>query len=202
MAQNVRKYLDPSRGYNRSLNERYSYIMKRLELYEAGIDDVQDLQWNIKDGMVGAINFTKDAMNLAMHNRDDIHPIKVRPIIEEIYNKGCFKILEDDGSIRCQGLLISSFLDQSFKRQINLEHVIPYSCYSRELIRLYEADELSIVRFAHIMSNVRICVVTREENSILDRTYKSDMPAGWRWDYSRLEPFARYTNNNIELWKA
>lgn len=200
MANNVEKYKVPDRSYNNRLVDRFNYILKRLELYKEGIDDDNDLEWNIKDGVVGEINFSEEAMKMVINNRNKIHPIRTRPIVLEIFEKGCFKIIKDDGTLRCAGLEIADFFAQSrFPKKINLEHAIPYSFYSKELVRLYELGKFDVEQFRHFMSSIHLCVILNDENVLLDKTYKSEMPQGWKWGD---DPFARYDKNNIKIWKG
>ncbi len=198
MANNVDKYKNPTRWYNSNVEERYKYVRKRLELYFDGLDDDDDFEWNIKDAVVGAVYFSKQAMNLVIQNRAEIKPQRTRPIIKEIYDNGSYKILCESGRLQCEGLGIDDFFKQSkFPQKINIEHVIPYKYYGKKLIELFQTNSLNLELFKHFMSCIYICIVTKEENSRFGGKLRSDMPQGWQWGD---DPFARYKECGIKVW--
>lgn len=220
MANNIKKYYkDPNLVFNRGLGERCKYVVKRIELYKAGYDFDDDLEWNIKDAVVGEVDFSEEAMNLMLKHRSSIYPLKVRTqVFRVIYEEGCFKIIKDDGGLNCGGLSIYELCgkwnskwkkwNEEHKNDnekhvplLRFEHVIPYKFYKEHLIKVYEAggNTIDCGLFKDIMSKIHVCVVLEGESRELDRKFKSDMPKDWQWGDN---PFARYDECDIKVWKG
>lgn len=200
MPNNVDKYKDSNRWYNRTLEERHQYVVKCFELKKEDFFDDDDLQYVLKDAMVGGVYFSECAMKMVMNEKDKIHPLRVRPLINKIYKEGCFKILREDGSLCCEGLLVDDFFRQSsFSEKLRFEHVIPYKVFSDELERLYNENKLDRDAFRMFMLSISICIVLKSEDLKLDASYRSCMPTGWKWEDS---PFARYERIGIKIWKG
>lgn len=195
--ENVWKYFKPDqetgqeRSYNRNVEARFNYVIKRIELYKSGIDDDKDLEWNIKDALVGEIFFSKEAMKLMPLNfKND----ETWGIIDEIQEHGSYRILGEDGSLCCVGLSI-----YDHRKGLVFEHVIPFSIYCKKLLELYDNSELDVKRFKWLMSQIHVCIVTKEENKRLNKKNLSCMPKNWQWGDN---PFARYNACGIEVWKG
>ncbi|MBR1550395.1 MAG: hypothetical protein IJ634_07130 [Bacteroidales bacterium] len=169
-----------------------------MDLRKEDYIDADDLEYILKDAVVGGVYFSKNAMEMVMRERASIHPLTIRPLIREIYETGCFTILDDDGILHCEGLKIDDFFNSSkFSTRLRFEHVIPYKYYSEEMCRLHDCGLLDTSMFKLCMKSINICIVLAKENSDLDRIYRANMPEGWRWGDN---PFARYEKTNIEIW--
>ena len=203
MSNNVDKYKDPGKEYNRTLEGRYRYVIKWFELREENYIDDDDLEYIIKDAVVGGVYFSRDAMEMLMHNPARIHPIRVRPLINKIVKEGHFLILDENDTLHCEGLEIDDFFSQSnskyFQKRLRFEHVIPYKFYIEELYGLFRNNAFDLGMFKSCMKSINVCIVLDTENSRLDKMYKSDMPQGWRWGD---EPFARYKEADIKIWSG
>ncbi len=218
MANNIKKYYkDPNLVFNRGLGERCKYVVKRIELYKAGYDFDDDLEWNIKDAVVGEVDFSEEAMILMLKHRSSIYPLKVRTqVFRVIYEEGCFKIIKDDGGLNCGGLSIYELCgkwnskwkkwNEEHKNDnekhvplLHFEHVIPYSVYCKKLLELYDNNELDVKRYEWLMSQIHVCIVTKNENECLNQKYLSCMPKDWQWGDN---PFARYDACGIKVWKG
>lgn len=207
MSNNVDKYKNPGKEYNRTLEGRYRYVIKWFEIVsELGKDDYiddDDMEYILKDAMVGGVYFSKAAMEMVMHNPTLIHPIRVRPLINKIAKEGRFLILDENDFLHCEGLEIDDFFKQSnsnyFHSRLRFEHVIPYKFYIDELYRLFKDNAFDLDMFRICMKSINICIVLDTENSRLDKMYKSDMPQGWQWGD---EPFARYKEADIKIWSG
>ena len=201
MSNNVDKYKDPGKGYNRTLEGRYRYVVKWFELREEDYIDDKDLEYIIKDAVVGGVYFSRDAMEMVMHNPALIHPLWVRPLIDKIFKEGCFRILDERGAFHCEGLEIDDFFKQSnskyFHSRFRFEHVVPYNFYFKELYKMFRDQTLDLDMFRLCMKSINICIVLDTENEKLDGMYKSDMPHGWQWGD---DPFARYKEADIKIW--
>ena len=201
MSNNVDKYKDPGKECNRTLDGRCRYVVKWFELREEDYIDDKDLEYIIKDAVVGGVYFSRDAMEMVMHKPALIHPMRVRPLIDKIRKEGCFRILDERGILHCEGLEIDDFFGQSnpkhFHSRLRFEHVIPYKFYIEELFRLFRDQALDLDMFRLCMKSINICIVLDTENEKLDRMYKSDMPQGWQWGD---DPFARYKEADIKIW--
>ena len=204
MAHNIEKYYKyPERGYNRSIKERYDYVCVRLKLHKDGIDFDDDLEWNIKDAVVGEINISTAAMNLLRSNWSNVCPKYVRDnVLQEIYDKGSYKIVGDNGELRCKGLKIykicNSWNSVENHKKLRFEHVIPYNHYSQRLVELYRKGALGLNVFSFMMERIHVCIVLKDECDRLDEQYKYSMPDGWKWSD---DPWARYNACSIDIWK-
>ncbi len=195
--ENVWKYFEldqetgQERNYNRNVEARFDYVIKRIELYKSGIDDYRDLEWNVKDALVGEIFFSEGAMKkLSLKFRND----DIWGIIDEIQEGGSYRILGEDGTLHCVGLSI-----YNHRKGLVFEHVIPFSVYCRKLLELYDNNELDVKRYEWLMSQIHVCIVTKNENKCLNQKYLSCMPKDWQWGDN---PFARYDACGIKVWKG
>ena len=82
------------------------------------------------------------------------------------------------------------YLIRSFKKRcsdIVYEHVVPCKVVA-DLIMLNRASR-DHIKYVLIKCGI-VCIVTREEDNILRKCYKSTMPSNW--DFENGTPFARY----------
>lgn len=204
MANNIEKYYKyPERDYNKNIKGRYDYVCVRLKLHKDGIDFDDDLEWNIKDAVVGEINISTAAMNILRSNWNDVRPTGVRDeVLQEICDKGSYKIVDDNGELRCKGLEIykicNSWNSDKTHKKLRFEHVIPYNNYSQRMIALYKKGALGLNVFRTMMERIHVCIVLKNECDRLDKQYKRSMPDGWKWSN---DPWARYNACGIDIWK-
>lgn len=203
MPNNINKYCDPQRPYNKNVEGRYNYVWERLRLYKEGIDDNLDLNWNLKDAVVGRINFSKRAMELLLKEKANI-PETFAPLFDVIYKTGSYSIIDDKGNLHCEGLRIYNIgtkwwnISKSATEKIYFEHVIPTNCYLDRLLKLYD-HSAPIDDFVLLMKSIHVCMVLKDEDKKLNHKFRRTMPTGWKWDD---DPFARYNVNDIRIWSG
>lgn len=211
MGYNSNKYCR-NEWYNETVDARRRYIEKRLELYAEGYDDEYDLTSAIKDGVVGKIFFSENAMSVLMNEWDSwmdcCSPIE-KNVVTEIHRTGCFKIVTEQDVLRCDGLKLydgarakwNKYINKKYpqkedketreKKSLYCEHVIPTSEYKKKLKELYKPlRKLDLEDFKSVMNIVSICYVLKSENEKLPTT-------GWKWGDN---PFARYVDAGIKVW--
>lgn len=207
------KYTDSNRWYNKTIDARYEYVKKVLDFLVDGIEDREDLNFHLKEALVGGVYFSKSAMDMAvtfgLHNQFDI--------VKKIYEDGYYSIIEKDGSLNCKGLtLYSNFrkawgkkLEDGIRKQkikkddeewlsLSYEHVIPTSCYIDRLLELYKCGELDLETFKKMVSCINVCYILSIDKTIIEKKYRSDMPEDWHW--GKDDPFARYERSGIAVW--
>ncbi len=203
MPNNINKYCDPQRPYNKTVEGRYNYVWERIRLYKEGIDDNLDLNWNLKDAIVSKINFSQKAMDLLLKEKAQI-PETFAPIFDTIYKNGSYNILDDKGDLHCEGLRIYNICTKWWNigkpdtEKIYFEHVIPTNCYLDRLLLLYD-NSATIDDFVLLMKNIHVCMVLKEEDKKLNHEFRKTMPRGWKWGD---DPYARYRENNIKIWSV
>ena len=201
MPNNIYKYCDPQRPYNKTVEGRYLYVWERLRLYKDGIDDKLDLNWNLKDAVVGEINFSKKAMELLLKDKAKM-PKPYAPLFDIIHKTGRYKIIDDNGDLHCEGLRIYDIgtkwwnIGKPDSDKIYFEHVIPTNCYLDRLLKLYD-NSASIADFTLLMKSTHACIVLKDEDKRLNQDFRKTMPAGWEWGN---DPYARYRANDIAVW--
>lgn len=174
------------------------YVARWLDMRQEDYIDDKDLQYVIKDAVVGGVCFSYSAMEIVMREKSSIHPLRIRPLVDEIYKNGCFRILDERGTIRCEGMEIDDFFKQSsFSKKLRFEHTVPYAFYVEALDRIHREHKLDTKAFGLCMKSINICIILEEENRKLDSMYKSGMPQGWQWGD---DPFVRYRECGIRLW--
>jgi hypothetical protein len=198
--------------YNETVDARRKYIEKRLELYYKEYDDEYDLTSAIKDGVVGKIFFSENAMSMLMNEWETwwgcCSEIDKQVMIE-IRNTGCYEIITEHGGLRCDGLKLydsarakwNTYINQKYpgkedektRERLSLycEHVIPTSVYKKRLKELYKRfGKLDLEDFKSVMNIVSICYILKSESEKLPTL-------GWKWGDA---PFARYANAGIKVW--
>lgn len=195
MSNNNPKYTSRKKPYNKSVEERYNYVRRILEMYKNYRDvfDGSDLTWFIKDALVGEIHCSKKAMeSLTQHISSRISDIQLC-VLDEIQEAGSYRILCNQGILRPEGLSIYGKITG-----LKFEHVIPNCVYVDKLVELYDNDELDEKQFAWLMSQVHVCYILKEEDDRLnEKKLKEKMPDGWQWGD---DPFARYKECGIKVW--
>ena len=208
------KYSDPERWYNKDVSARYEYVRRTLEFLVDGIEDKQDLNFHLKEALVGGICFSYSAMEVAiawgLHSQFDI--------VRKIYTNGYYPILDDSGALHCEGLSLYSNFRKAWSKKLkteciehrvkkddkkwlalSYEHTIPTSLYIDRLILLYKSDELTEQRFRKLVSGINVCYMLNVDRATIDKRYRTQMPCGWDWGDN---PFARYDACGIKVWKG
>lgn len=206
------KYSDSERWYNKDVSARFEYVRSVLDFLVDGIEDKQDLNFHLKEALVGGICFSKSTMEVAtawgLHSQFDI--------VGKIYAHGYYSILDDGGDLHCEGLTLYSSFRNAWNKKLKTEHVeyrvkeddkkwlalsyehtIPTSLYIDRLLLLYKRGGLTVQIFRELISKVNVCYMLNIERTIIDKRYRTQMPCGWQWDG---DPFARYKACGIEIW--
>lgn len=198
MSNNISKYTNRKEPYNKSVEGRYNYVRRILEMYKNYRDvfDGSDLTWFIKDALVGEVHFSKKAMEYWGKN----FPSKISDtqlcVLDEIQEAGSYRILCNLGILRPEGLSI--YRINSKVKGLIFEHVIPNCVYVDRLVELYDNGELDEKQFSWLMSQIHVCFILKEEDDRLkEKKLTEKMPDGWRWGD---DPFARYKECDIKVW--
>ena len=209
MPENIAKVFRPSNKkngdskgsgswYNDTEEERFNHIKRDLYRYCYNDKDYDflDLQWHIKNAVIGDIFFSEEVY---------------KGIIKGEYLKKYYEKKTDRGFIiqgiierntrKSDGSFDEKFLEiQKFKGGgLIFEHVVPTKLYVDELIRAYKDEKFDIDYFRNFRNNIFVCIVTKGEDSRLNRNkLREKMPDGVVWKPGE-NTFARYEKADIKI---
>lgn len=192
MAENIRKLFPAtSRStegswYNDTDIERYERIIDVLKKNKSGYFDEQDVRWFIKCAITNNIYISVAVHNLHADAWKNYNNTRLQEILQEI---------ETTGFATHKSIDI-----EKFRKGICFEHIVPYDVAIERLQELFYAGELSFEKFQQIRSKLNICLVTPEEDKMLNK-YRQSMPPGADWENVSGDEFARYKECKIEIYK-
>lgn len=182
MAENIFKVYPDGIWYNDTDEERYDHICKKLDAFVSKEDDYNDLNWHLKNAVIGKIYISQNVKDLG----DEAWIIKpsssdrLHEILTEIDTNGCADWHYID---------LKKWLNG---RAVRFEHVIPCKVYIQKMIELFKAKQFTLNEFKKLREKLNICIVTLDEDQSLDRQFRYSMPKGWDWDTG--DPWARYNS--------
>ena len=89
---------------------------------------------------------------------------------------------------------------EKFRKGIRFEHIVPYDVAIKLLLAMFDDGNLSFDKFQQLRSKLNICLVTPEEDKLLNE-YRQTMPNGTNWDSVCRNEFARYDECIIKIYK-
>ena len=209
MPENIAKVFRPSNKkngerkgsgswYNDTEKERFNHIKRDLYRYCYNDKDYDflDLQWHIKNAVIGDIFFSEEVYN-GINNREYLNKYFGKNTDSGSIVKGILegKTRKSDGSFDEKFLEIQKFKGGG----LIFEHVVPTKLYVDELIRAYKDKKFNEDYFTKFRKNIFVCIVTKEEDSRLNRNkLREKMPSGIKWEPGK-NTFARYEKVGIKI---
>ena len=192
MAENIRKLFPATKNsqagswYNDTDDVRYARIYRILEEYRKGNLDSDDVRWFIKCAIINKIYISEAVYKLKAGAWKNYNNTRLQEILQEI---------ETTGFATHKSIDI-----EKFRKGICFEHIVPYDVAIERLQELFYAGELSFEKFQQIRSKLNICLVTPEEDKMLNK-YRQSMPPGADWENVSGDEFARYDKCIIKIYK-
>lgn len=87
---------------------------------------------------------------------------------------------------------VSEWRSPDGKRQFMHEHVVTSNDFKNQLLYLYKENQLSVEKIKELISQQRVCWVTREEDNLLSKKYKDH----------RQNPLKVYEECGVELYDS
>ena len=194
MAENIRKLYPPVEDktigswYNDTDRDRYHRVVRVLDNLQNGNLDEQDVRWFIKCAIISKIYISKGVHLLGDGAWKNPSNPRLQKILHQLHKDGYVTHKEIDIE-RCRA------------KGICFEHVVPYDVAIESILKLYYDGRLSDEKFTQIRSKLNICLVTKEEERELSKSYRQSMPTGTDWLNKPGDEFARYTKTGVNIWK-
>ena len=209
MPENIAKVFRPSNKkngdskgsgswYNDTEEERFNHIKRDLSRYCDNDKDYDflDLQWHIKNAVIGDIFFSEEVYKGIISGK----------YLNKYYGKETdrgfiVKNIIEGNTHKPEGPFDEKYLEiQKFKGGgLIFEHVVPTKLYVDELIRAYKEGKFNKEYFTKFRKNIFVCIVTKEEDSRLNRNkLREKMPSGIKWEPGE-NTFARYDYDKVSI---
>ena len=195
-----------------TLQARFEHVCEALEAYKSGILDNMDLTFAIKNAFVSKVyvscgvvkaypNALPEFGNLSglytqiINNRNGVLDLQAPNPPSSALHCEYLNICE-------LGTIVNPLVKNGkLQTRVYIEHVVPGKVYMEHVKQLFKSSSWNIGEFKKIFDVVSICLVTKDENKNLNQ-WRNSMPnANENLDYYQEEPFARYDDVGVKIWK-
>lgn len=163
MAENIKKLYPGGLWYGDDLQKRYDHVCQKLYAWYKHEDDDDDLNWHIKNAVIGHIYVSQEVFNL--FGDKQYGNSRVNDFWNEIKTSG--KATAEYMDIRkwCTG------------KKIRFEHIVPAKVFLPTIKDLYQKNLLTQPTFKKIWDRLAVCLITEKQNKLLDDNHlRQSMP--------------------------
>lgn len=194
MAENIRKVYPPAKNssagswYHDTDKERYERVMHILERWLVTKEyDENDVKWFVKCAILNKIYISEGVYAMGEQAWKRSNTSRRKEILQIIENEGYATHKEIDLE-KC-------------RKGIRFEHMVPFNVVLPVLKEMFEQQQLTPELFQKIRSKLNICFVTPDEDRVLNKAFRQEMPDKTDWLNHPNDEFARYDKVGVKIYK-